>query len=111
MRFAVKYSKVKSTLHGEKIALLYPVGSFYEVVGAEAVEVGELIGLPVLYRNFLESLETEPICGIVYHQLPRVVGVLCEAGFTVAIAEESEEGGFTKVSLRIHSIKKAEVRL
>ncbi len=65
--------------------LLFRIGDFYEMFDDDAVKVSKAIGLTLTQRT-----EGVPMCGMPFHQLETYLRKLLNAGFRVAVCEQTE---------------------
>jgi DNA mismatch repair protein MutS len=66
--------------------LFFRIGDFYEMFDDDAVNVSKAIGLTLTQRT-----EGVPMAGVPYHQLEVYLKKLIDAGFRVAVAEQTQE--------------------
>lgn len=71
--------------------LLFRIGDFYEMFDDDAVNVSRAIGLTLTRRT-----EGVPMAGVPFHQLDTYLRKLLDAGFRVAVAEQTEEAAEVK---------------
>ncbi len=66
--------------------LLFRIGDFYEMFDDDAVKVSKAIGLTLTQRT-----EGVPMAGMPYHQLETYLRKLLNAGFRVAVCEQTQD--------------------
>ncbi|MBX5466740.1 MAG: DNA mismatch repair protein MutS [Firmicutes bacterium] len=81
---AEQYRRLKAE-HPEAL-LLFRLGDFYELFGDDAVTAA-----PVLEVQLTSRDGVVPMCGVPHHALDHYLRKLMAAGFTVAIAEQTED--------------------
>src|SRR4051812_42101211 len=67
--------------------VLYRVGEFYEVLGADAPIVAQTLGLQLTRRRQKDAADI-PMCGIPASTAPSAVARLLSAGHKVALSEQ-----------------------
>jgi DNA mismatch repair protein MutS len=72
-------------------ALLFRIGDFYEMFDDDAVRVAKAIGLTLTQRT-----EGVPMCGVPHHQLETYLRKLLDAGFRVAVCEQTQDSAEVK---------------
>lgn len=80
--------------------VMYPLGSFYEVLGDDAAFVANTLDLRSTYRNIGYGNERVPMCGLPEHVLEQYTQKLLDSGQNVVVV--SMEDGERKAHL-IHS--------
>jgi len=75
--------------------LLFRLGDFYELFYDDAKEGARVLDLVLTRRKNAKDGEV-PMCGIPYHSAENYLAKLLEAGYNVAIAEQTEDPNKTK---------------
>lgn len=75
--------------------LLYRLGDFYEMFGADAEEASRVLELTLTSRNFGMGHRL-PMCGVPHHAAEGYIARLLKSGYKVAIAEQTEEPSATR---------------
>ena len=85
----VQYRDAKKEIPPDAI-LFFRLGDFYEMFFEDAVKASKAMGLTLTKRANV------PMCGFPYHALESQLPLLLEAGYKVAIAEQTEDPKFAK---------------
>ncbi len=80
-----QYKEIKEKHQNE--LLLFRLGDFYELFGADAKEASRILNIVLTARHKGTDHET-PMCGIPYHALNNYLSKLIKAGKRVAICEQ-----------------------
>jgi len=80
-----QYKEIKEKHQNE--LLLFRLGDFYELFGADAKEASRILNIVLTARHKGTANET-PMCGIPYHALNNYLSKLIKAGKRVAICEQ-----------------------
>ena len=83
-----QYQRLKAEA-GEAL-LLFRLGDFYEMFGADAEVAAPVLDLVLTTRD-RDSPEPVPMCGVPYHAAEGYIRKLLGAGYSVAIAEQTED--------------------
>lgn len=75
--------------------LFFRMGDFYEMFGADAVKVSEVLGLTLTTRDRNKE-NAMPMAGIPHHQLDRYLKEMVAAGIKVAICDQLEDPATAK---------------
>src|SRR3990167_8227660 len=70
--------------------VLFQVGDFYEIFLEDAKTVAPLIGIALTSRGTLANGEPISLCGVPIHVLGHYLTKLVNAGFKVAICDQTE---------------------
>lgn len=89
------YLDIKSEYHNDIV--MYPLGSFYEVLGDDAEYVANTLDLRSTYRNIGYGNERVPMCGFPDHVLEQYTQKLLDSGRNVVVV--SMEDGERKAHL------------
>ncbi|MDR1703682.1 MAG: N-6 DNA methylase, partial [Clostridiales bacterium] len=84
-----EYTRLKAE-NGEAI-VMWQVGVFFEFYGEDAVKAADLLGLTLIERQTGEA-GVVPMCGVPANRLSDYIHELNEAGHTVVVAENLENG-------------------
>jgi DNA mismatch repair protein MutS len=103
----VQYRELK-TAYADAV-LLYRLGDFYETFDDDAKLIAELLDVTLTYKKFANrkgSKEEQrcPMAGMPYHAIERYVGPLVNAGYRVAIAEQTSVTASSKTDTRPKSV-------
>jgi len=82
-----QYLRLKAQ-HADEI-LLYRMGDFYEMFYEDAKTASKVLGLTLTSRS--KGADAPPMAGLPYHALDRYLAKLVEAGYRVAICEQTED--------------------
>ena len=85
----MQYRDAKKEIPADAI-LFFRLGDFYEMFFEDAVKASKAMGLTLTKRANV------PMCGFPYHALESQLPLLLEAGYKVAIAEQTEDPKFAK---------------
>ncbi len=91
-----QYRRVKQR-HPEAI-VLFRLGDFYEMFGADAERAAPILGIALTSRE-LGKGQRFPMAGVPHHALEAYVGKLLRAGLTVALCDQVEEAGAARHGL------------
>ena len=83
-----QYQRLKSQA-GDAL-LLFRLGDFYEMFGRDAETAAPVLDLVLTSRD-RESPEPVPMCGVPYHAAEGYIRKLLGAGYSVAVAEQTED--------------------
>ncbi|MFC1585772.1 DNA mismatch repair protein MutS [Fibrobacterota bacterium] len=83
-----QYEKVKA--RHKDCLLLYRMGDFYELFNDDAVVASRVLGLTLTSRNQAHDNDT-PLAGFPYHSIEKHMPKLVNAGYKVAICEQTED--------------------
>lgn len=79
--------------------LFFRLGDFYELFDHDAEVAAPVLGIVLTSRN-QKSPDAVALCGIPLHQFENYIGRLLDRGFSVALAEQTEEAGGGKNLVR-----------
>jgi len=79
--------------------LLFRLGDFYEMFGADAEAASRILGITLTSRR-LSNEARVPMCGVPHHSIKRYIKRLIEAGLTVAVADQVEDASEAKGIVR-----------
>ena len=85
----IQYKEAKAQIPADAV-LLFRLGDFYEEFFEDAETVSRALDLTLTKR------QGTPMCGFPYHALESQLPLLLEAGYKVAIAEQTEDPKFAK---------------
>jgi DNA mismatch repair protein MutS len=88
-----QYGKVKEQY--KDCILLYRMGDFYELFNEDAVTASRVLGLTLTSRN-QSNKDNTPLAGFPYHAIERYMPKLVNAGYKVAICEQTEDPALAK---------------
>jgi DNA mismatch repair protein MutS len=88
-----QYDKVKE--QHKDCLLLYRMGDFYELFNEDAVIASKVLGLTLTSRNSAQEDNT-PLAGFPYHSIEKHMPKLVNAGYKVAICEQTEDPALAK---------------
>lgn len=80
--------------------LLFRMGDFYELFYDDAYKAGDALGLTVTSRDRNKGPEATPMAGFPHHQLDLYLARLINAGYKVAVCEQTEDPKKTKNIVR-----------
>ncbi len=83
-----QYKEIKNKYKEE--ILFFRLGDFYEMFFDDAVIASKVLGLTLTSRN-REKNEDVPLAGIPYHSASQYIHKLIDAGYKVAICEQTED--------------------
>lgn len=83
-----QWSELKS-LAGDSL-LFFRLGDFYELFDTDAETAAPILGIVLTSRN-QKNPDAVSLCGIPLHQFDNYIGKLLDRGFSVALAEQTEE--------------------
>ena len=69
--------------------VLFRLGDFYELFFDDAITASALLGLVLTARDAGES--KAPMCGVPYHSVDKYIEPLIDAGYHIAICEQTDE--------------------
>ena len=75
--------------HPDKI-LFYRMGDFYEMFGDDAVKAAKVLQIQLTTRNKNKE-GAIPLCGVPIHAYEQYLDKLTQAGFKIAICEQTED--------------------
>ncbi len=84
-----QYLEIKEQ-HQDAI-LFYRMGDFYEMFFDDAVTASRILGITLTSRSHKDEVNKVPMCGVPYHAVSSYLGKLVQAGFRVAICEQTED--------------------
>lgn len=84
-----QYNRLKAAHAG--FWLWFRMGDFFELFGQDAIEAAEVLGVTLTRRRTAqEGDEGIPMCGVPYHAVDGYIAKALNAGFRVALAEQTE---------------------
>ena len=92
-----QFYKIKQQ-HPDKI-LFYRMGDFYEMFGDDAVIASKVLQIQLTTRNKNRD-DAIPLCGIPVHAFDQYLNKLTNAGFRVAVCEQTEDPAQAKGLVR-----------
>jgi DNA mismatch repair protein MutS len=84
--------------HPDKI-LFYRMGDFYEMFGDDAVKAAKVLQIQLTTRNKNKE-GAIPLCGVPIHAYEQYLDKLTQAGFKIAICEQTEDPALAKGLVR-----------
>jgi DNA mismatch repair protein MutS len=78
--------------------LLFRLGDFYELFNEDAKIASKVLDIVLTARG--EGVDKWPMCGVPYHAIDGYAAKLLQAGYTVAIAEQTEDASKAKGLVR-----------
>ena len=78
--------------------LLFRLGDFYELFNEDAKIASKVLDIVLTARG--EGVDKWPMCGVPYHAIEGYAAKLLQAGYTVAIAEQTEDASQAKGLVR-----------
>ena len=83
-----QYYSIKQ--HHQDALLLFRLGDFYEMFGADAEIGSRVLDIALTSREMGKGKEL-PMCGVPYHAVEGYLAALVRAGYKVAICEQVED--------------------
>jgi DNA mismatch repair protein MutS len=78
--------------------LLFRLGDFYELFNEDAKIASKVLDIVLTARG--EGVDKWPMCGVPYHAIESYAAKLLQSGYTVAIAEQTEDASKAKGLVR-----------
>lgn len=80
--------------------LFFRLGDFYELFNEDAETAAPIMGVTLTARNQKSAKEKQPLCGVPIHHFENYLHKVLDAGYRVALAEQTETAGAGKKLVR-----------